>query len=70
MSQKFKLPINNKTSFKVTQIASPIGRSPDQKATLVGLGLNKMHRSRIVPDNASVRGMLSKVKHLVNVEII
>jgi large subunit ribosomal protein L30 len=56
--------------IKVTQVGSPIGRKFDQKQTLVGLGLNKMHRSRVLLDTPSIRGMLSKVKHLVKVENI
>ena len=52
----------------VTQIASPVGRQKDQRATLVGLGLNKMNRSRELEDTPSVRGMIDKVKHLVRVE--
>ena len=54
--------------LKVTQIASPIGRTKDQRATLVGLGLNKMNRSRELPDSPAVRGMIRKVHHLVRVE--
>ncbi len=54
--------------IKVTQIGSPIGRRGDQRATLVGLGLNKMHRSRVLADTPSVRGMIRKVAHLVQVE--
>jgi len=54
--------------IKVTQIGSPIGRPKDQRATLVGLGLNKMHRSRVLEDTPSVRGMCAKVHHLVKVE--
>lgn len=54
--------------IKVTQIGSPIGRPKDQRATLVGLGLNKMNRSRILDDTAAVRGMVNKVRHLVRVE--
>ncbi|MDA0261908.1 MAG: 50S ribosomal protein L30 [Proteobacteria bacterium] len=53
---------------KVTQIHSPIGRPAKQRQTLVGLGLNKMHRSRILEDTPAVRGMINKVKHLVVVE--
>lgn len=52
----------------VTQIGSPIGRQGYQRATLVGLGLNKMHRTRTLEDTPSVRGMINKVKHLVKVE--
>jgi large subunit ribosomal protein L30 len=54
--------------LKVTQIASPIGRKKDQRATLIGLGLNKMNRSRELPDTPDVRGMITKVQHLVRVE--
>jgi large subunit ribosomal protein L30 len=54
--------------LKVTQIASPIGRKKDQRATLIGLGLNKMNRSRELPDSPDVRGMIMKVQHLVRVE--
>jgi large subunit ribosomal protein L30 len=54
--------------LKVTQIASPIGRKKDQRATLIGLGLNKMNRSRELPDSPDVRGMINKVQHLVRVE--
>lgn len=57
-----------KKTLKVTQIGSPIGRRKDQQATLVGLGLNKLHRSRELEDTPSVRGMIDKVKHLVRVE--
>ena len=52
----------------VTQIRSPIGRQGDQRATLKGLGLNKMNRSRTLEDTPAVRGMIDKVKHLVRVE--
>lgn len=52
----------------VTQTGSPIGRPDDQRATLVGLGLNKLHRSKTLEDTPSVRGMISKVRHLVRVD--
>lgn len=51
----------------VEQIGSPIGRQPDQRATLVGLGLNKLRRTRTLEDTPSVRGMINKVRHLVRV---
>ncbi len=54
--------------IKVTQTGSPIGRKADQRATLVGLGLNKMNRSRILEDTPAVRGMIKKVGHLITVE--
>ncbi|MBT5240248.1 MAG: 50S ribosomal protein L30 [Rhodospirillaceae bacterium] len=52
----------------VTQIGSPIGRHRSQRATLKGLGLDKMHRTRTLEDTPSVRGMINKVHHLVRVE--
>ena len=53
---------------RVTQIGSPIGRPAKQRATLVGLGLNKMHRSRVLEDTPAVRGMIDKIPHLVRAE--
>ncbi len=53
---------------KVTQIGSKIARRHDQEATLIGLGLNKLNRSRVLEDTPSVRGMIQKVHHLVTVE--
>ncbi len=57
-----------KATLRVTQTGSPIRRPKDQRATLVGLGLNKMHRTRELEDTPSIRGMINKVKHLVRVE--
>ncbi|HEX4800787.1 MAG TPA: 50S ribosomal protein L30 [Sphingomicrobium sp.] len=54
--------------IKITQTGSPIRRDKTQRATLVGLGLNKMHKSIEVEDTAEVRGQVKKVQHLVNVE--
>ncbi len=54
-------------TVKVTQIKSPIGRRKDQRQTLIGLGLNKMHRTRELEDTPAVRGMIRKVQHLVQV---
>ncbi len=51
----------------VTQVASPAGRKGDQRATLIGLGLNKMNRTRKLEDTPAVRGMIAKVQHLVRV---
>lgn len=53
---------------KVTQVVGSIARKADQEATLIGLGLNKRHRSRVLEDTPSVRGMIYKVRHLVKVE--
>lgn len=57
-----------KKTITVTQIGSPIRRREDQRQTLVGLGLNKMHKTRELEDSPAVRGMINKVHHLVRVE--
>lgn len=54
-------------TLRVTQIASPVRRHKDQRATLVGLGLNRVRRSRELADTPAVRGMIAKVRHLVAV---
>ena len=54
--------------IRVTQIASPAGRKPGQRETLIGLGLNKMRRTSELEDTQSVRGMVRKVAHLIKVE--
>lgn len=58
----------NAKTVRVTQTGSPIGRPKDQRATLIGLGLNKLHRTRELVDTPAVRGMIDKVSHLVRVE--
>ena len=55
-------------TVKVTQVHSPIGRPKDQRATLIGLGLNKMNRTSELEDTPAVRGMIRKLGHLVRVE--
>jgi large subunit ribosomal protein L30 len=60
--------MSGRKSVTVVQTGSPIGRQPDQRATLKGLGLNKLHRRRVLEDTPAVRGMINKVKHLVRVE--
>jgi large subunit ribosomal protein L30 len=54
-------------TVRVTQVASGNGRKPGQQATLVGLGLNKIGRTRELEDTPAVRGMIRKVAHLVKV---
>ena len=54
--------------IKVTQIGSPIGRPETQRLTLIGLGLNKLHRSRVFDDTPDIQGQIKKVHHLVRVE--
>jgi len=57
-----------KGRIRITQIGSPIGRPDDQQATLIGLGLNKLNRSRLLEDTPAIRGMILRVHHLVRVE--
>ena len=59
---------SGKGMVKVTQVGSPIGRRPGQRETLIGLGLNKLRRSRELEDTPAVRGMIRKVAHLIKVE--
>jgi large subunit ribosomal protein L30 len=54
--------------LKVTQVGSSITRPRDQLATLLGLGLTHLGRSRVLEDTPSIRGMIRKVQHLVKVE--
>ena len=56
-----------KATVRVTQTGSPIGRKADQRATLIGLGLNKMHKTRELEDTPAVRGMVNKIPHLVEI---
>jgi large subunit ribosomal protein L30 len=58
----------DKKTVTVRQTASPIRRKADQRATLVGLGLNRVGRVSTLADTPSVRGMIAKVAHMVRVE--
>lgn len=51
----------------VKQIGSPIRRPAKQRQTLIGLGLNKMHKTRELEDTPSVRGMVNKIPHMVQI---
>jgi len=53
--------------IKVTQTGSPIRRTNDQRKTLIGLGLNKLHRTSELEDTPEVRGMIRAVRHMVSV---
>ncbi len=57
-----------KKTIRVTQTGSPIGRQRKQRQTLIGLGLNKMHRTRELEDTPAVRGMANKISHLVRID--
>ena len=67
MSEKIEMdkPVG---TVKVIQVGSPIGRNASQRKTLIGLGLNKMHKEKILENTNSVRGMINKVRHLLRVE--
>jgi large subunit ribosomal protein L30 len=54
-------------TITVQQVGSPIRRDKSQRATLIGLGLNKMNKQRELVDTPEVRGMINKVPHLVRV---
>jgi large subunit ribosomal protein L30 len=57
----------NEKTVTVEQTGSPLRRPADQRATLIGLGLNKIRRRSTLPDTPAVRGMIAKVGHLVRV---
>ena len=57
----------NTKTIKVEQTGSAMRREHSQRETLIGLGLNKIGRTRELPDTPATRGMLTKVKHLVRV---
>ena len=54
--------------LKITQTRSAIRKPKDQKATLIALGLKKLHNPVVKENNPVIRGMVAKVKHLVRVE--
>jgi large subunit ribosomal protein L30 len=54
-------------TIKIEQVGSPLRRDGAQRKTLIGLGLNKIGRSRDLPDTPETRGMIRKVNHLVRV---
>jgi len=56
-----------KKTIRVKQVKSPQRREASQRATLVGLGLNKIARERDLEDTPAVRGLIAKVKHLVEI---
>ena len=57
----------SKSKVTIEQIKSANRRPPDQEATLIGLGLNKLHRRSTLEDTPSVRGMIDKVAHLLRI---
>lgn len=59
---------NGTGTLRITLVRSTIGRPADQGRTVSSLGLRKLHSSVERPDNASIRGMVTKIRHLVRVE--
>jgi len=57
----------DRKTIVVEQIGSSIRRPGIQRATLIGLGLNKMHKRRTLVDSPQVRGMVAKISHLVRI---
>jgi large subunit ribosomal protein L30 len=54
--------------LKITLVKSPIGAVPKQKATVQSMGLRKLNKSIVVPDNEATRGQIQQIRHLVKVE--
>ena len=55
-------------SLKITLVKSPIGAVPKHKATVEAMGLRKLNKSIVLPDNAATRGQIQQIRHLVKVE--
>jgi large subunit ribosomal protein L30 len=62
------MPVRKKTKVKITLLRSANSRPKDQQATLVGLGLNRLRRTRELEDTPAVRGMIHKVRHLLRID--
>ena len=54
--------------LKITLVKSPIGAVPKHKATVNSMGLRKLNKSIILPDNAATRGQIQQIRHLIKVE--
>ncbi len=57
----------DKKTITIEQTGSPLRRPADQRATLVGLGLNKINRRSTLEDTPAIRGMIRKVRHMVRI---
>jgi len=68
MAEKKTTSAKSGKTITVVQLRSPARRTRDQEATLIGLGLNKLHRRRTLEDTPSVRGMVNRIAHLVRIE--
>jgi len=58
------------SQIKVTLVRSPIGKEKSQRLTAEGLGLRRLQRSRVHPNNPQIRGMIRKISHLVDIELV
>ena len=58
---------DKKNTIKIKQVGSPIRRPESQRKILIGLGLNKMHKTRELEDTPAIRGMVAKIPHLVQI---
>jgi large subunit ribosomal protein L30 len=65
-----KKPVEKPKQLKITLVKSVIASKPVHRATVAAMGLKKLNSSVVMPDNAAVRGMVFKVKHLVSVDEI
>lgn len=59
---------NNEKMLKITLVKSPIGAVPKHKATVESMGLRKLNKSIVLPDNAATRGQIKQIQHLLKVE--
>jgi large subunit ribosomal protein L30 len=60
--------VSSSSTLRLTQVRSFFGILPNQQACLIGLGLRKIHSTSVVQDTPAVRGMITKVRHLIRVE--
>jgi large subunit ribosomal protein L30 len=58
----------SKKSIRITWVKSDIGSNRRQRSTLRGLGLRRLHQSVEIPDEPAMRGMVEKVRHLIEIE--
>ncbi len=54
--------------LKITLVKSPIGAVPKHKATVQSMGLRKLNKTIVLPDNAATRGQIQQIRHLIRVE--
>lgn len=54
--------------LKITLVKSPIGAVPKHKATVTAMGLRKLNKTILLPDNAATRGQIQQIRHLIKVE--